>query len=66
MANERTMLTWQAAAEYCGVSKSTLKRVVADGHLRRYRLGPRTIRFATTDLDRWLQESRDDGAAATN
>lgn len=39
------------AADRTGVSQRTLRRRIADGSLRAYRLGPRIIRLNATEVD---------------
>ncbi|MEO3939197.1 excisionase family DNA-binding protein [Dermatophilaceae bacterium Soc4.6] len=39
------------AADRIGVSQRTLRRRIADGSLRAYRLGPRIIRLNATEVD---------------
>lgn len=46
------MLTLAEASEYVGVHPKTLRRRIADGHLRAYRMaGSRLIRVKADDLD---------------
>lgn len=44
------------AAERTGTSQSTIRRRIADGELRAYRLGSRTIRIDESDLARAFTE----------
>lgn len=39
------------AAEWYGVSERTLRRRIAEGRLRAYRIGPRAIRVSVEDLE---------------
>ena len=39
------------AAEYLGVSVQSVRRRIAEGRLKAYRVGPRAIRVNLTDLD---------------
>jgi excisionase family DNA binding protein len=43
-----------AAADRMGVSTRTLRRRIADGSLRAYRLGPRIIRLDAAEVDRLM------------
>ncbi|MBA8964761.1 excisionase family DNA binding protein [Rhodococcus percolatus] len=43
------------AAEQFGVSERTIRRRIADGSLRAYRMGPRMIRIDTDQLDEVLR-----------
>lgn len=40
---ERQFLSYRSAEAYCGVSESTLKRMVRDGALRVHRVGRRVL-----------------------
>jgi excisionase family DNA binding protein len=40
------------AADYHGCSERTIRRAIADGRLRAYRVGARMIRIDPRDLDR--------------
>lgn len=50
-AVERKNMTLKEAADWYGVSERTLRRRIAEGKLRAYRVGPRTIRVSVEDLD---------------
>ena len=50
-AIERKNMSLKQAAEWYGVSERTLRRRVAEGYLRAYRVGPRSIRVSVEDLD---------------
>ncbi len=50
LAAKRSMDLARAAA-YLGVSVKTLRRRIADGTLRAYRVGPRAIRVTLEDLE---------------
>lgn len=39
------------AAQHLGVAPRTLRRMVAEGRVPAYRLGPRMVRFKVADLD---------------
>ena len=41
----------EVAAEYIGVSPKTLRRRIADGEIRGYRIGSRLIRVDLAELD---------------
>ena len=47
---ERT-IPLEEAANACGVSNLTIRRWIAEGRLRAYRLGPRLIRVETEDIN---------------
>jgi len=44
-------MSLQHAAEEYGLSTSTIRRRIADGNLKAYRVGPRAIRVAAEDLE---------------
>lgn len=44
-----TILTTGEAAALCGVSRSTLRRAVARGHLRAWHTSEKHLRFARSD-----------------
>lgn len=46
-------LTIDEAAEYVGVSPSTIRRAIARGEIPARRIGPRLVRLRMSDLDRW-------------
>ncbi|WP_222851173.1 helix-turn-helix domain-containing protein [Phytoactinopolyspora mesophila] len=53
----RELLSVTAAAEYLGVSKRTIRRMIHAGHLKAYRIRRRgMIRVTRTDLDDMLYE----------
>jgi len=39
------------AAIYMGVGERTVRKLLASGYLKAYKLGPRNLRFKITDLD---------------
>jgi excisionase family DNA binding protein len=47
-------ISLDAAAEQIGVSKRTIRRLVADGRLPAYRVGSRVVRIDSADLDALL------------
>ncbi|SNC71564.1 DNA binding domain-containing protein, excisionase family [Kytococcus aerolatus] len=51
----RDWLAPDAAAEHLNVSPRTLRRMVSEGRIPAYRLGPRLIRFDVADLDAALR-----------
>ncbi|MCP3994916.1 MAG: AlpA family phage regulatory protein [bacterium] len=67
---EKRILRTPSAAEYVGLSASTLekKRLTGDGP-RFVRLGGRAIGYDVRDLDAWLDQQRDnnedDGSTAS-
>jgi excisionase family DNA binding protein len=44
-------ITLQEAAEHYGVSVKTIRRYIAEGRLRAYKLGSRTIRVSLDDVE---------------
>lgn len=48
---ERKNMTLREAADWYGLSERTLRRRIAEGKLRAYRVGPRSIRVSVEDLD---------------
>lgn len=50
----RTWMTYEQAAEYCGVERTTLWRATKRGELRVGGVG-RAPRFERTELDRWMR-----------
>ena len=55
MSITTTFLTIEAAAGSIGVHPRTLRRRIAEGQLRAYRVGPRAIRVKAADLDAMLR-----------
>jgi excisionase family DNA binding protein len=51
----RNLVAVEAAAEYLGVAPLTVRRRIASGQLRAYRLGPRIIRVDLADVDAMLE-----------
>lgn len=50
--SERIWISLNEAAEYLGVAPKSVRRYIADGRLRAYRLaGKQTIRIKAQDLD---------------
>jgi excisionase family DNA binding protein len=47
----RKNLTLKEAAAWYGVSERTLRRRIAEGRLRAYRVGPRSIRVTAEDVE---------------
>ncbi|NIO03984.1 MAG: excisionase family DNA-binding protein [Proteobacteria bacterium] len=54
---EKTFLTINEASEYLNLKPSTLYRMVETLTLPHYRVG-RLIRFKKLDLDRWMEDHR--------
>lgn len=50
----RRLVTLETAAEYLDVSQLTVRRRIASGQLRAYRLGARAIRVDLADVDALL------------
>lgn len=44
VAERPRLVTTRYAAEYCGVSTTTIRRWIADGRLQAYRSGPKLLR----------------------
>ncbi len=51
----RKNLSLKQAAEWYGVSERTLRRRIAEGRLRAYRVGPRCIRVSVADMEALAQ-----------
>jgi len=52
---QKELFSVQEAAEFLGVSESTIRRYISDGRLLAYRLGDeRLIRIKRQDLDKLL------------
>lgn len=51
----RRWLSQAEAADYLGITDRTLRRMIAAGKLRAYRLGPRLLRIDLDDLDALLR-----------
>jgi len=52
---QKELFSVQEAAEFLGISESTIRRYVSDGRLLAYRLGDeRLIRIKRQDLDKLL------------
>ena len=52
---KRTGLTYQEAAEFLGVSVTTVKKLVSDGRLKSVHAG-RAIRFTAEDLEEFQRQ----------
>jgi excisionase family DNA binding protein len=55
--DRRPPMSTQQAADYLGVSKSTIRRWVREGRLTNHKLGHRTVRYHPEDLDRFVGRS---------
>lgn len=51
------------AAAYLGITDRTLRRMIADGRLPAYRLGPRLLRIDMGDLDALMRRVPAGGGA---
>ena len=60
----RKLLSLQDAADRAGVNPKTIRRRIADGSLKGYRMGPRLIRVDLNELDALLQPIPSAGGAA--
>jgi excisionase family DNA binding protein len=60
----RELVTLDAAADYLGVSPLTIRRRIASGALRAYRLGPRVVRVDLADVDSMLEPIPTTGGGA--
>lgn len=58
-----TLLSLTDAARLTRISRSTIRRAVADGSLPAYRVGNR-YRVRVTDLEAWIDAARIDPKAA--
>ncbi len=50
----RRWVTLDAGAEYLGISRKTLRRLVSSGQITGYRAGPRLIRLDISEIDAML------------
>jgi excisionase family DNA binding protein len=58
-------LTMAEVAAWYGVSPRTIRRRIAEGRLKAYRVGPRAIRVSVEDLEAMAEPiGSDDGPAA--
>lgn len=62
-AHERRLVTVAKAAEYADVHPMTVRRWIATGRVRAYRLSPRTTRIDLNELDAALRPLPESGAA---
>lgn len=60
----RDLIDVDTAAEYLGVCRRTVRRMIADGKLVGYRVGPRLIRVDQAELDAIVQPIPTVGDAA--
>ena len=51
---DRELVTMEQAAEYLGVVPLTIRRRIAAGQLKAYRLGPRIVRVDMADVEAML------------
>lgn len=51
---QRTWMSYEQSAEYCGVERTTIWRAVKRGELRAGGVG-RAVRFERAELDRWMR-----------
>lgn len=65
-AKANPTLSIPQAAEQRGVSVSTIRRLIARGELRAFRIGPRIIRIDPRDLDAAVTEVNPATFAAMN
>lgn len=54
----RPLLTIEEAADFLNVSTDTLRRLVANGHLARVRVGARRVCIARAEIDRYVAHTR--------
>lgn len=50
-----TLLTVKEAAEYLGLSRATIFKLLRNGQLARIKLGPQTTRLDLTDINRYIE-----------
>jgi excisionase family DNA binding protein len=50
------------AAEFLGVSQSTIRKFVAEGKLPAYHIGEKLVKFDPADLDKYLAANRVDNS----
>ncbi|MGB3356041.1 MAG: helix-turn-helix domain-containing protein [Mycobacterium sp.] len=55
VAQRRKYITILEAAEYLGVTKRTIRTMIADGRLKAYRSGHRLVRLDLADVDAVLK-----------
>ena len=51
------ILTVRQVADLTGLSESTVRRAIRAGALQGSRLGGRSLRFTTEDLQRWMSST---------
>jgi excisionase family DNA binding protein len=54
--DRRPPMSTQQAADYLGVSKSTIRRWVREGRLTNHKLGHRTVRYRPEDIERLMDQ----------
>ncbi len=59
----RPLLTIEEAADFLNVSTDTLRRLVANGHLARVRVGARRVCIARAEIDRYVAQHTQRGIA---
>jgi excisionase family DNA binding protein len=57
-AGDTALMTYQQAAERCGLPVTTLREAARRGDLAVVRLGPRNVRILPADLARWFGRRR--------
>jgi excisionase family DNA binding protein len=56
--SSKSMVGYAGASSVTGLPKGTLRRMVHEGTIPHYRIGPRTVLFSTPELEEWLCEMR--------
>jgi excisionase family DNA binding protein len=52
------LITLRQAARGLGIAERVVRQAVRNGELPAYRLGKRTVRVKSADLDDWIQNRR--------
>ncbi|MGA5540795.1 excisionase family DNA-binding protein [Mycobacterium sp. NPDC051198] len=55
MADRRSFISLQDAAEYLGVTDRTIRAMIRDGRITGYRNGPRLVRVDLNELEARMQ-----------
>lgn len=56
VTHQPAYVSLRQAADYLGYeSERTIRRMIAEGHLRAYRVGTKTVRIKVSDLDKAMQ-----------
>lgn len=58
LLNQKTVLNFDEAAEYTGLSKSHLYKLTSTGRIPCYKPTGKRLYFGKTELDSWLLENK--------